>query len=182
MVPVTDPKTRSYLFLVAGLLVIIGFSLLLLLPTKSPTTDQSASILETTTPTADVSFSPFTARFLIFTNGTRRNFDNAMYHGLSETVYLTASDSTLIYVEQPGITWGDFFATLPFEINGECLVTGTGQEFCQEGRNQLRFYINGEISNNIFDRPINPNDRLLVTYGSGDQQITNQQLQDLQQL
>ncbi|MBI2029615.1 hypothetical protein HYT02_04320 [Candidatus Gottesmanbacteria bacterium] len=108
----------------------------------------------------------FTASFEIFTNGTKRIFTAAMYHNQSPDVFIQNSDPSIIYVKKAGITWTDFFETLPFSINKTCLVTGTKETYCSQGNKKLRFFINGLEMPNALDLKIQPGDALRVTYGN----------------
>ncbi|OGK14401.1 hypothetical protein A3A93_00440 [Candidatus Roizmanbacteria bacterium RIFCSPLOWO2_01_FULL_38_12] len=108
----------------------------------------------------------FTASFEIFTNGTRRIFTAAMYHNQSSDVFIQNSDPSIIYVKKAGITWADFFDTLPFSINKTCLVTGTKETYCSNGNKKLRFIINGLEMPNALDLKIQQGDVLRVTYGN----------------
>jgi len=61
------------------------------------------------------------------------------------------------------------------ELSSQCLTTGTGQTFCSNGTQTLKFYINGEFDSDALDREINEGDRLLVSYGNeSDSQVTEQ--------
>ena len=114
--------------------------------------------------TAITEFKPYTARFSIFTNGTRRTFTDAMYLEQSPRAYLTDEVPNEIYVEQPSVTWREFFDTLPFSISNECLVTGTGQKFCTGDGGELQFFVNGEEVSQALDLEINPGDELVVRF------------------
>lgn len=106
------------------------------------------------------------AGFAIFTEGTFRVFTAAMYHNQSEDVFITADNPNALTVKRSGITWGDFFGTLPMKLDATCLMTGTGRTFCTTEAKRLRFYIN-EIEDPLaLGREIGQGDRLLVTYGS----------------
>jgi hypothetical protein len=107
----------------------------------------------------------FTATFEIITNGTRRIFTSAMYQNQSTDVFIQNPDPSIVYVKKAGITWADFFETLPFSVNKTCLVTGTKQTFCSNEDKQLRFYINGLEEPNALDLKIQPGDALRITYG-----------------
>lgn len=124
---------------------------------------------------------PFTAHFAIYTNGTFRVFTAAMYHNLSDDVYITAENPNQIIVNKLRATWNDFFSSLPFSLTEDCLVTGTGQQFCDGQNGQLSFYLNGESVNNLLSRNIKPNDMLLVRFGKDDQQL-QQELQKLTEI
>ena len=104
------------------------------------------------------------AEFEIVTNGTTRIFTDKKYHELSEDVRIEASDSNTVHVHKKGITWNDFFKTLPMSLDKKCLVTGTKQTFCTGNGKVLRFYINTIESPDILDLEIKNGDKLLVTF------------------
>jgi len=108
------------------------------------------------------------ARFLIFTNGTKRVFTNPKYHNRSKEVYITAADPSVVTVAKPGITWKQFFASLPapMKVTEDCLITGTGQEFCTNDILTLSFYLNGKQVTDILKQEIKPMDQLLISYGN----------------
>jgi hypothetical protein len=108
----------------------------------------------------------FTASFEIYTNGTKRIFTAAMYHNQSEDVFIQNSDPSVIYVKKAGVTWADFFATLPFSLTKECLITGTQQTFCNTDTQKLRFFVNDTEVPDALILEIHPNDILRVTYGN----------------
>ena len=108
--------------------------------------------------------SDFTAEFSITTNGTVRTFANPMYHNLSEDVYIENSNPNTVNVKRSGVSWNDFFNTLPFSLSKDCLTTGTGQTFCTNENGTLRFFINGVEDSNALDKEIQPNDNLEVIY------------------
>lgn len=111
---------------------------------------------------------PFTAHFLIFTDGTRRVFTDSRYHNLSSDIYISPEKPNSVMVNKANITWDGFFATLPMKLTKDCLTTGTGQNFCSNNSRQLMFYINGESAPDALSRPINPGDRLLVSFGQSE--------------
>lgn len=131
----------------------------------------------TPSPTAAQQFSPYRASFLIFTNGTRRLFTASMYHNLSPDVYIENSNPSIVHVKKEGITWKDFFSTLPMGLTSTCLITGTGQSFCTEENEsttaaRLSFILNGKENPSLLEEIIQPNDKLLVSFGrSSDTQL-----------
>jgi len=109
---------------------------------------------------------PGQATFVIFTNGTKRNFSDSMYHNLSSEVFIRAANPEIIKISKEGITWEDFFKSLPMKLASDCLETGAGEKYCSEGTNILKFYLNGEKVNDLLSREISDGDQLLVSYGS----------------
>jgi len=107
----------------------------------------------------------FTARFEIYTQGTKRVFTQPKYHNLSPDLYIEASDPHLIHVKKPNLMWDDFFKTLPFSLTKDCLVTGTKQTFCTSDTEKLRFFLNNQEVPEALDSIIKADDTLQVTYG-----------------
>lgn len=108
----------------------------------------------------------FRASFAIYTDNVRRVFTAAMYHHQSPDVFLASENPNIINVKKPEITWNDFFQTLPFELTKECLTTGDGEKFCASGNRTLKFYLNGEKTDDLLEREIRAGERLLVSFGN----------------
>lgn len=117
------------------------------------------------------------ASFAIFTQGTFRVFTFSKYHNLSDEVFIEAQEPNIIKVKKQGITWDDFFKTLPMKLTNECLTTGTGQNFCTSGAETLKFYINEERMSDFLTREIQDGDKALITYGSETEEEIRGQLQ-----
>lgn len=117
------------------------------------------------------------AAFAIYTRGTFRIFTAAMYHNLSPDVYIEARNPNIIQVKKAGVTWNDFFKTLPFSLTKNCLTTGTKETFCTNGTETLMFYLNGEENEVALDQIIEEGDKLLVTYGNKNPNEIQKQLQ-----
>lgn len=115
-------------------------------------------------PTSIVEATEFNAHFEIFTNGTRRIFTNLKYHNQSQDIYIENPDPHLIFVKKSDLTWADFFNTLPFSLEKDCLVTGTKQTFCNTETKKLFFYLNGQEVPDALEQVIAPNDSLRVEY------------------
>ena len=149
-----------FLLLAFGLLFYIFNSRVVTPLSQKPNTEQTAV---SPTPTEQ------TARFLIFTSGTMRVFTDPKYHNRHEDVYITANDPSVIIIKKPGATWGDFFNSLPapMKVTDDCLMTGTGQEFCTNEMASLSCYLNGEKVTGVLTEEIKPLDRLLISFGNG---------------
>lgn len=106
------------------------------------------------------------ASFAIFTNGTFRVFTASMYHNLSEDVFIESSNPNIVRVKKAGVTWDDFFKTLPFKLSKDCLTTGTGQTSCTGQNGTLKFYLNGQLEPKTLDKVINQGDKLLISFGN----------------
>lgn len=102
-----------------------------------------------------------------------------MYHNRSKEVYIDATNPNIIKIKKAGITWNDFFKTLPFSLTHECLTTGTKETFCNNPSKTLRFYLNGVRKTMVLDEVIHHGDKLLVSYGNEGDNVIAQQLRKI---
>lgn len=119
------------------------------------------------------------AGFTIFTNNTLRVFSAKMYHNLNKDVFIESTNPNIINIKKEGITWDDFFITLPFKLNRECLTTGTGETFCNEKSGTLKFYLNGRLQPDSLSQLINQGDKLLVSFGGETEQQIQRQFEKI---
>lgn len=124
----------------------------------------------------------YQAEFKIYTNGTLRDFSSSKYHNQSQDVYITSENPNIIYVKKNGITWDDFFKTLPspMKLSNNCLITGTGQEFCTNENGLLKFFLNGQLDKNFLYKEIKSGDKALITYGNESEKEIQTQLKTLE--
>jgi hypothetical protein len=57
------------------------------------------------------------ASFTIVTGTITRSFRDEKYHNQSPDVYIESVNPAIVHVKKTGITWDDFFKTLPHEID-----------------------------------------------------------------
>ena len=166
---------KTYGLIAIGLLIAIVL-LLIKPPTINKDQPSKISVTQTPTPTLEMpKIVDYEARFAIYTNGIKRVFTNSMYHNLSKDVYIEAADPSIVYVKKDGITWLDFFATLPMKLSRDCITTGTNETFCMTKNATLKFYLNGVKINNLLFEKINEGDLALISYGTeNDTQIKSQ--------
>lgn len=129
--------------------------------------------------TVSVGHVHYHANFLLYLNGIPYNFNPDKYmepvsicsldpnHPSPQArVHMHLNDGTLVHIHSVNVTWGDLFANLGFSINDNAIVTDTGTIYPVDPLHALQFLVNGQSISNISDRYINPNDRLLIDYGS----------------
>ncbi len=155
---------HKYPFIILAVIIIVSVYLVLFGNVDTPQTTKS-SVVTDSSPTNE-EFSDYTAAFLVVTNGLSRDFSASRYHNLSQSVYITSQNPQIVHVQKPNITWQDFFSTLPMGLSSSCLTTGTGQNFCDEQGGSLRFFLNGNEAPRALEAVIQPNDKLLVTFGN----------------
>lgn len=106
-----------------------------------------------------------TAEFTIITNNLTRNFSSSKYHNQSQEVYIESSSTSTVHVKKTGITWSDFFNTLPIKLTKDCLTTGDGEKLCSD-KGILKFYLNDDEEPNLLEKQINQGDKALIKYTS----------------
>lgn len=124
----------------------------------------------------------YRATFAIYTNNVFRVFTASMYHNRSADVFIDASDPNIVTIRKKGVTWDDFFKTLPFSLNDECLTTGTKETFCTNANASLDFYLNGVKTPDALDKKIQPEDKLLVTYAATSEAILQTQREKVEKI
>ena len=102
------------------------------------------------------------ASFSIVTGTITRSFSAEKYHNQSPDVYLESADPTIVYVKKIGITWDDFFKTLPMKLTKDCLTTGDGETFCNGKNATLKFYLNNIETPDLLDKEIKDGDKALI--------------------
>ncbi len=104
------------------------------------------------------------ASFTIITDNITRSFINPKYHNKSPDVFITSDNPTVINVKKPGITWSNFFDTLPMKLTKDCLITGDGERLCDTENGSLRFYLNNIEDMNLLDKEIQNNNQALIKF------------------
>ena len=149
-------------------LIILGISILLILGYFVFVSGKQGEKQEVKQQTSQQITSPeninYRASFAIFTNNTYRVFDDPKYHNQSPDVYMESAN--IVIVKKGGVTWSNFFATLPMNLKKDCLVTGTGQTFCTNETQRLRFFINSKEGKHALNKEIDDGAKLLVSYGN----------------
>ncbi|MBI2017614.1 hypothetical protein HYS92_01040 [Candidatus Daviesbacteria bacterium] len=142
------------------ILLLVGTFALFNRPQSSPSIDQPPS----PAPTAEEKVN-FAASFTVVTGNITRSFKAEKYHNLSPDVYISSAEPTIIHVKKPGITWDDFFKTLPMKLTSECLTTGDGEKLCND-TGSLKFYLNDIETPDLLEKPINEGDKALIKFTS----------------
>ena len=152
----------KYILILIPILLVAVFAYFQL---QTPLPENSQTLTpESLSPSEEVA--NFSASFNIITNGTTRIFTDPKYHNQSDDVYIESSSPNTVRVKKTGIAWNDFFKTLPMKLTKECLTTGTGQTFCTNENQTLRFVLNGIEAPDALDFEIKPNDKLEIIYGN----------------
>ena len=113
---------------------------------------------------------------LIFINGNVFDLSKPEYMVRSKPVHIENLDGTVIHKHATGITIGHFLETLGISFDKNCLVDDNGGSYCNNEESALKFYVNGNPNNEFNNYIIKENDRVLITYGTEDEDAINGQL------
>ena len=173
----------SKALLVSGVFILIALVGYILTSNKRNESDsspqQEITLQQVKTAPSQTQAVDHQASFAIFTNGTFRPFTASKYHNLSPDAYIESSNPNIVKVKKTGITWGDFFQTLPFSLTDDCLTTGTRETFCTGSKGTLKFYLNGVQQEKILGQEIQNNDQLLVTFGNEFETVIKEQFDQI---
>ena len=145
-----------YIFVIFAVLF-VGFLLL----SRSQTQNNTPQNLPTPSPAPSFEIVNIKAFFTIITGNITRNFSATKYHNLSPDVYIKASNPSIVYVTKAGVTWDDFFKTLPMKLTKDCLITGDGETFCD---GNLKFFLNDIEDKGLLEKEIKEADKALIKF------------------
>lgn len=121
------------------------------------------------------------ANFAVYVNGKQEQFKGMQYYeetaakactlekvdDPAERAHMHDNVSSVVHVEDHLVTWGNFFQNLSWGIGDDYLKTADGI-FTPSDQNKLTFMLNGKKVESIANVIIGDQDKLLVSYGAGD--------------
>jgi hypothetical protein len=124
------------------------------------------------------------AAFLVKVNGENIDFSKPQYQVVSDYIHVENGDGTTLHRHSTNVTFGDFLKTVKMDLNekNNCLVFTNGTQYCNNNDNQLRTFVNGNLTDSISDYIINDNDRLLVIYGNETKEQLNEAFDELNKI
>ncbi len=93
-------------------------------------------------------------------------------------LHLHDGNGSVIHRHKPGLTLGDFFASIGFTMTTDCFTLDTKEQYCNTGKKHWRMFVNAK------EVPMNPgydfadNDKILLTYSAADS-VPQEQLDQL---
>src|SRR3989344_5599633 len=126
------------------------------------------------------------ANFQVFINGQSEQFaDPALYEesaaSCSEEEAMTPGErahmhdnvNDVVHVEDHAVTWGQFFTNLGWVVDAKVIETPS-QMLLADLSHKISFMLNGQITDNVSNRVIGDQDKLLVDFGGSDQALKDQ--------
>lgn len=119
------------------------------------------------------------ADFALVIRGERFDFNQDRFisvegEELSPNAHIHHPRYTVIHVHREQTTWDEFFRSLGFELSDTCVKLPSGEAFCNNERETLKFIVNGVRVDTIMFEDIQGLSRVLISYGpeSGDEAMS----------
>jgi len=119
------------------------------------------------------------ASVLVRIFGDRFDFSVPSYQIKSSWIHFEESDGTTIHRHSSGVTLGYLFDSLNIGLDKNCYIFPDGRQFCSNEDYSLKYYINHQLVNNIYDYVFADGDRILITYGKETPDQIEVQLREL---
>lgn len=91
-------------------------------------------------------------------------------------LHLHDGNGAIVHKHSLGYTLADFFASLGITLTDECLTLDTGEAFCENEAESLRFVVNGEARDDIAGYEFTDLDRMLISFGNEDEAALQAQI------
>lgn len=122
------------------------------------------------------------AAFVVNLNGTKIDFAQQKYMVRSNYIHMESYNGTLdgttLHKHAAKVPIGEFVKSLGMDISNGCFITDENKRFCDSENSILRFYVNGNQTNDIMGYVLNDDDRILVTYGNQSSSEIKNELQE----
>ncbi len=119
------------------------------------------------------------ASVLVRIFGDRFDFSVPSYQIKSSWIHFEESDGTTIHRHSSGVTLGYLFDSLNIGLDKNCYIFPDGRQFCSNEDYSLKYYINHQLVNSIYDYVFADDDRILITYGKETPDQIEVQLREL---
>lgn len=87
---------------------------------------------------------------------------------LSPNVHVHAPRTNVVHIHREQTTWDEFFRSLGMSISDTCLGLRDGTEYCTEGTESLKFFVNGVQVDSLRLENLADLGRVLISFGSED--------------
>ena len=119
------------------------------------------------------------ASILVRIFGDKFDFSVPTYQIKSSWIHFEESDGATIHRHSSGVELGYLFDTINIGIDNKCYIFPDGRQFCTNEDYSLKYYINHQRVNDVYDYVFEDGDRILITYGSETPEQIEMQLREL---
>lgn len=118
------------------------------------------------------------ADFKVFINGNPINFNNPTYFVKSRFMHVEndvqGDSGEVLHMHASGVPLWLFFESIGMKFDNQCFALDTGEKYCNNSNNSLKFYVNGNPNKEFGDYVFEDNDKILVSYGPTNEDLAGQ--------
>ncbi|MEM2919381.1 MAG: hypothetical protein QXW14_03845 [Candidatus Nitrosocaldus sp.] len=123
------------------------------------------------------------AVFKLYINGKEPiDFSKSKYQLRTPYIHFENNNGTVIHRHAANVDLGYLFESMKMKFTKDCFVLDDGKSYCNDGTNTLKFYVNGVLNDQYDKYVIKDGDRILITYGSEDEEQIREQLRAVDSL
>ena len=111
--------------------------------------------------------------------GDKFDFSLPNYQIKSSWIHFENQDGDTVHRHASGVELEFLFNSLGIGLDEDCFEFPDGRQFCTNEDYSLKYFINHKQVNDIRDYVVMEEDRILISYGSEDQDAIEQQLSEL---
>lgn len=117
--------------------------------------------------------------FKVYIEGKQLDLTQEKYQSngtdeINPNVHMHDGNGEIVHKHRDGVTLGYFLNSLKITLDKDCLTLDTGEKYCNDENNELRFFINGQASTQFESYELSDLDRVLISYGSRTESIQEQ--------
>ena len=117
----------------------------------------------------------------VYINGRTIDFSQKKYQLAAGFIHFEDGIGDVIHTHATGIALGHLFKSLGGDFNNNCIVLDS-QGNCNSDDKTLKFYVNGQKSNEFGSRVIKNLDKYLISYGNENESEIQKQLDSITNL
>ncbi len=119
------------------------------------------------------------ADFKLFVNNNEIDFAKPEYFVKSRFMHVEndpqGDTGKVLHMHATGVPLWLFFESVGMKFNNDCfIILDTEEKYCNDGKNKLKFYINGKTNTEFGDYVFQDDDRILISYGPESEDIQTQ--------
>ena len=119
------------------------------------------------------------ASMLVRIFGDKYDFSLPNYQIKSSWIHFENQDGDTIHRHASGVELEFLFNSLSISIDDQCFTFPDGRAFCTNEDYSLKYFINHKEVNDIREYVVMEDDRILISYGSDDENAIEKQLSEL---
>ena len=101
----------------------------------------------------------------VYLNGKQINFSQKKYQLANTFIHFEGGIGEVMHAHATGLTLGHLFKSIGMGLTGSCLLYEV-KSYCNDGKNNLKFYVNGSSNEEFDNKLIVEGDKYLISYGT----------------